>query len=138
HSRLFSAPLDVLVSTPQLLESVAEPDPDFFENTTHIVCDEADSLFDRSFAPTTQRIVQKAYNHRQLILCSATIPQSLDAHLRKRYPDMRRLVTPNLHAIPRRVQLSLVDSDADPYRGNKYLACADTLYNIAKEPTEDG
>ena len=45
---------------------------------------------------------------------------------------MRRLVTPNLHAIPRRVQLGVVDVEKDPYRGNKNLACADTIWSIGK------
>ncbi|KAK5245412.1 RNA helicase, partial [Cryomyces antarcticus] len=72
----------------------------------------------------------------QLILCSATIPRSLDSFLRKRFPDIRRLVTPNLHAIPRRVQLGVVDVDKEPYRGNKNLACADTIWSIGKTAEE--
>ena len=51
---------------------------------------------------------------------------------------MRRLVTPNLHAIPRRVQLSVIEVEREPYRGNKNLACADALNNIAKDNTEPG
>ncbi|KAK5019826.1 RNA helicase [Cryomyces antarcticus] len=105
RNRLFSPNgIDVLISTPHLLSSIAESDPNVLS--------------------------------RQLILCSATIPRSLDSFLRKRFPDIRRLVTPNLHAIPRRVQLGVVDVDKEPYRGNKNLACADTIWSIGKTAEE--
>ncbi|KAL7275751.1 RNA helicase [Rhizina undulata] len=138
RSRLFGSPIDVLVSTPHLLSSIAVNDPKVLSNCSHIIVDEADSLFDRSFSPLTSSIISRAVNLKRLILCSATIPRSLDTRLRKIYPNIERLVTPNLHAIPRRVQLAIVDIDSEPYRGNKLLACADTLYNIAKDGSEEG
>lgn len=138
RNRLFFSPIDILVSTPHLLSSLAENDPRILSNCSHIIVDEADSLFDRSFSPITSAIISRAEGLKRLILCSATIPKSLDRSLRKLYPEMQRLVTPHLHAIPRRVQLSIVDTDADPYRGNKLLACADTLHKLAKDETEEG
>ncbi|KAK8202088.1 RNA helicase [Zalaria obscura] len=140
RSRLFSPNgIDVLISTPHLLSSITEQDPNVLSRVTHMVVDEADSLFDRSFAPITGAILDRATpSLQQLILCSATIPRSLDSYLRKRFPDMRRLATPNLHAIPRRVQLGVVDVEKDPYKGNRNLACADTIWNIGKEASEDG
>lgn len=138
RNRLFFSPIDILVSTPHLLSSLAENDPRILSNCSHIIVDEADSLFDRSFSQITSAIISRAEGLKRLILCSATIPKSLDRSLRKLYPDMRRLVTPHLHAIPRRVQLSIIDTDADPYRGNKLLACADTLHKLAKDETEEG
>ncbi|KAI4133279.1 MAG: hypothetical protein LQ338_000337 [Usnochroma carphineum] len=138
RNRLFAPTgIDVVVSTPHLLASVAESDPNILSRVTHLVIDEADSLLDRSFAPSTSAIIDKATpSLRQLILCSATIPRSLDNYLRQRFPDMRRLVTPNLHAIPRRVQLGVIDVDKEPYRGNKSLACADTIWSIGKQAAE--
>ncbi|KAL8969646.1 MAG: hypothetical protein Q9183_001902, partial [Haloplaca sp. 2 TL-2023] len=138
RNRLFAPTgIDVLISTPHLLSSIAESDPNILSRVTHLVIDEADSLLDRSFAPSTSAIIDKATpSLRQLILCSATIPRSLDNYLRTRFPDMRRLVTPNLHAIPRRVQLGVVDVDKEPYRGNKSLACADTIWSIGKQAAE--
>lgn len=138
RNRLFaSTGVDVLISTPHLLSSVAESDPNILSRVSHLVIDEADSLLDRSFAPSTSAIIDKATpSLRQLILCSATIPRSLDSFLRKRFPDIRRLVTPNLHAIPRRVQLGVVDVMKEPYRGNKDLACADTIWSIGKAAAE--
>ncbi|KAI9742645.1 MAG: RNA helicase [Claussenomyces sp. TS43310] len=138
RNRLFSPQgIDVLVSTPHLLASIADSDPNVLSRVTHLVVDEADSLLDRGFAPLTSAILDRATPSLQkLVLCSATIPRSMDTFLRKRFPDIRRLVTPNLHAIPRRVQLGVVDVEKDPYRGNKNLACADTIWSIGKAAAE--
>lgn len=138
RKKLFHSQVDIVVTTPHLLESMTANSPDTLSQTKYIIIDEADSLFDRSFAPTTTAIIQRAANLQRLILCSATIPKALDSRLRDLYPDIKRLVTPNLHVIPRRVQLSVVDVDGDLYKGNRMLACADSLYNLAKEPSEEG
>ncbi|CAZ81853.1 unnamed protein product [Tuber melanosporum] len=138
RNRLFSGPLDVLVSTPFLLSSLAEDSPKILSKCTHLVADEADSLFDREFVQLTTSIIERAQALKKLILCSATIPKSLDTRLRKFYPNMQRLVSPKIHTVPRRVVLSVVDVDQNPYRGNKLLACANSLSHIAKEPSEEG
>ena len=138
RNRLFAPTgIDVLITTPHLLASISESDPNILSRVNHLVIDEADSLLDRSFAPSTSTIVDKASpSLKQLILCSATIPRSLDSYLRRRFPDIRRLVTPHLHAIPRRVQLGVVDIEKQPYLGNKMLACADTIWSIGKTTTD--
>lgn len=134
RSRLFAPTgIDLLVTTPHLLASIAESDPNVLSRVSHLVIDEADSLLDRSFAPSTLAVVDRATpSLRQLVLCSATIPRSLDAFLEKRFPDITRIVTPNLHAIPRRVQLGVVDVDRQPFAGNKLLAMADSIWSIGK------
>lgn len=138
RNRLFNENgVDVVISTPPLLASIAESNPNILARVTHLICDEADSLFDRSFKPSTTEILDRATpSLKKLILCSATIPKYLDKFLADKFPDMQRLVTPNLHAIPRRVQLGVVDVNKDPYRGNKMLACADTIWQIGKAAAE--
>ncbi|KAL4745621.1 ATP-dependent RNA helicase mrh4, mitochondrial [Aspergillus terricola var. indicus] len=133
-STLFNpAGIDILVSTPHLLASIAKTDPYVLSRVSHLVLDEADSLMDRSFLPISTEVISKAAPSLQkLIFCSATIPRSLDSQLRKLYPGIWRLTTPNLHAIPRRVQLGVVDIQKDPYRGNRNLACADVIWSIGK------
>jgi len=129
--------VDVVISTPPLLASIASTNPNILARVTHLICDEADSLFDRSFKPSVTEILDRATpSLKQLILCSATIPKYLDKYLADKFPDMHRLVTPNLHAIPRRVQLGVVDVNKDPYHGNKMLACADTIWQIGKTRAE--
>ncbi|RDW59678.1 putative atp-dependent rna helicase mrh-4 protein [Coleophoma cylindrospora] len=134
RNRLFNPRgIDILVSTPHLLSSIAESDPNILSRTTHLIIDEADSLLDRGFSPLTTAIIDRATpSLKQLIMCSATIPRSMDKLLRTRYSDIHRIVTPNLHAIPRRVQLGVVNYDKTPYQGNKDLACADTIWSIGK------
>lgn len=130
--------IDILVSTPYLLTSIAQKEPYLLSRVSHLVLDEADSLLDRSFAPTTREVISKAAPSLQrLILCSATIPRSLDNLLRKEYPKIRRLTTPNLHAIPRRVQMGVVDIEQNLYRGNRDLATADVIWSIGKAGDND-
>lgn len=140
RNRLFSPKgIDVVVSTPHLLNSITESDPNVLSRVSHLVIDEADSLLDRSFSPLTSSIIDRATpSLQQLILCSATIPRSLDTYLHKRYPSIRRLTTPNLHAIPRRVQLTVVDIDKIPYQGNRDLTCAQVIWDLGKEIDADG
>lgn len=130
--------IDIIVSTPHLISSIAEKDPNILSRVNHLVIDEADSLLDRSFAATTSAIIDRvAPSLKQLILCSATIPRSLDSFLDKRFPTIKRLVTPKLHSIPRRVQLGVVDIEKEPYRGNRNLACADVIWTIGKAVHDD-
>ncbi|KAF2721519.1 P-loop containing nucleoside triphosphate hydrolase protein, partial [Polychaeton citri CBS 116435] len=138
RNRLFSpAGIDIVISTPHLLSSITESDPNVLSRVKHLIVDEADSLLDRSFSPVTQSIIDRSTpSLEQLVFCSATIPRSLDSYLNKHFPDVKRLATPNLHAIPRRVQLSVVDVDKIPYQGNRNLACAQTIWEIGKEAQE--
>jgi ATP-dependent RNA helicase MRH4 len=140
RNRLFGpAGVDIVIATPHLLNSIMESDPNILSRVSHLVVDEADSLLDRSFSPITSNIIDRATpSLEQLIFCSATIPRSVDSYLNKRYPETKRLVTPNLHAIPRRVQLSVIDIEKVPYRGNRDLACAQTIWDIGKEAESSG
>lgn len=126
--------VDIIVATPHLLASMADSDPNILSRVSHLIVDEADSLFDRSFAPVTTSIVERAMpSLKKFVCCSATIPRKLNNYLATNYPKMVRITTPNLHAIPRRVQLGVIDVSKDPYRNNKDLACADALYTIGRE-----
>ncbi|KAF3289608.1 RNA helicase [Orbilia oligospora] len=100
--------------------------------------DEADSLFDRSFSTLTGPIISRALNLEKLVLCSATIPKSLDTYITKKYPDCKRLVTANLHAVPRRIQLQVVDVMNNIYKGSKLRACAHLCQTIVGDSTEPG
>ncbi|KKA28329.1 hypothetical protein TD95_004534 [Thielaviopsis punctulata] len=135
HRNLYShRGVDLIVTTPHLLASIVKSDPNVLARVTDLVVDEADSLFDRSFMPSTTTILEKALpSVKRLVVCSATIPKRLDNYLSSHYPDMTRVTTPNLHAIPRRVQLGVIDVSRDPYRNNKDLACADAIYSIGRE-----
>lgn len=126
--------LDVVVATPHLLASIADASPNVLSRVTDLIVDEADSLLDRSFAPVTTSIIERAMpSLERFVCCSATIPRKLNNYLATNYPNMVRITTPNLHAIPRRVQLGVMDVSREPYRNNKDLACADALFTIGRE-----
>lgn len=130
--------IDIVVSSPHLIASIAKKEPNILSRVQYLVMDEADSLFDRSFSETTCEIIDRAApSLKQLILCSATIPNSLDRFIDRRFPQCKRIVTPKLHTIPRRVQLGAVDVDKDPYRGSRDLACADVIWTLGKAVHED-
>ncbi|KAL2886536.1 DEAD/DEAH box helicase [Ceratocystis lukuohia] len=135
HRNLYSPRgVDLIVTTPHLLASIVKSDPNVLARVTDLIIDEADSLFDRSFTPVTTTILEKSLpSVKRLVVCSATIPKRLDKYLGEHYPDMIRITTPNLHAIPRRVQLGVIDVSRDPYRNNKDLACADAIYSIGRD-----
>ncbi|KAI2626579.1 ATP-dependent RNA helicase mrh-4 [Hypoxylon sp. NC1633] len=135
HARMYSPTgIDLIVTTPHLLASLSDSDPYLLSRVSHLVIDEADSLFDRSFSPVTTSILDRALpSMKQLILCSATIPKKLDTYVGSQFPNMVRLTTPNLHAIPRRVQLGVIDVTKDPYRNRRDLACADAIWTIGKD-----
>src|SRR5690606_381201 len=48
---------DLIVATPHILSSIAQATPEVLRDTAYIVVDEADSLFDRSFADITHSII---------------------------------------------------------------------------------
>lgn len=128
------AGIDVLIATPHLLSSIVATNPNVLSRVADLIVDEADSLLDRSFSEVTETILERAMpSVRRLVMCSATIPRHLDRYLATRYPDMRRITTPNLHAIPRRVQLGVIDVSRDPYNNNKNLACAEAIWSIGRE-----
>lgn len=139
RNRLFNpSGIDIVVSSPHLIASIAKKEPGILSRIQYLVMDEADSLFDRSFSETTCDIIDRAApTLKQLILCSATIPNSLDRFIDRRFPQCKRIVTPKLHTIPRRVQLGAVDIDKDPYRGSRDLACADVIWTLGKSVHED-
>lgn len=136
--RLFKpAGVDIVIATPHLLASIAEADPNVLSRVSHLVVDEADSLLDRSFSPVTTSILDRCMpSLKKLILCSATIPRRLDNFLTTKFPSMRRITTPNLHAVPRRVQLGVIDASKGMYNNNKDLACADAIYSIGRDAAE--
>jgi ATP-dependent RNA helicase MRH4 len=77
RNRLFNPNgIDIVVSTPHLISSIAEKEPHVLSRVQHLVIDEADSLLDRSFSSITCGIIDRvAPSLKQLVLCSATIHQ---------------------------------------------------------------
>jgi ATP-dependent RNA helicase MRH4, mitochondrial len=101
--------IDVLISTPHRVKEFLQSGELKSDRVRYVIIDEADTLFDRSFADTMNPIlssVQRQLTH--LVLCSATIPVTLDGRLRKKFPGMERIVTPKIHTAPRRIHLDVI------------------------------
>ena len=56
-----------------------DSDPNILSQVSHLVVDEADSLLDRSFAPVTTSIIERAMpSMKKFVCCSATIPKKAE------------------------------------------------------------
>ncbi|KAF2456331.1 P-loop containing nucleoside triphosphate hydrolase protein, partial [Lineolata rhizophorae] len=94
---------------------------------------------DSGFSPLTGGIVDRAMpSLRVVVFCSATVPKWLEKRIAARFgrDKLIKLASPGLHAVPRRVQLGAVDTEQEPYRGRKDVACADVVWKIGKAATE--
>lgn len=132
--------IDLLVSTPDSVLSWLKHAPGFSERALEechtLVVDEADSLLHESFRGTTMEVIKHCPELSELIFCSATIPKAIDMFLREHYPDAMRLVTPQIHRLPRHIEFKVVEVFRPPYRDRKDLALLQALYAILKDASE--
>lgn len=133
ESEVLDRPIDVLVATPFQLRDLVEENVVKLDNVDSLVVDEADTLFDKSFVDCVKPLMKRLEHVKRAVLCSATIPRSLDALLRVQYPDIDRIVSPKVHTVPRRVSVKFVDIDKE-FAGNKQMA----LYQIVRDISLDG
>ena len=127
--------VDVLVTTPARLASLREEGLLSLAETQYLVIDEADTMLDTSFNEIVTPIIKDTKG--VLVFCSATIPRSMDAFLRKSYPDCRRVVSPKLHSVPRRIAMKFIDVEKE-YKGNKQAAMQQILQDLSNDGTEPG
>jgi ATP-dependent RNA helicase MRH4, mitochondrial len=101
--------IDVLVSTPSRLEKFFESGDLKSDMVRYLIVDEADTIFDQSFAESFTPLLQLVQQQlTYLVLCSATIPLALERNIRQRFHDMQRIVAPKIHSVPRRIDFSVV------------------------------
>ncbi|KAK7207406.1 P-loop containing nucleoside triphosphate hydrolase protein [Myxozyma melibiosi] len=130
--------IDILVTTPiPLIRLMELPNSgDLLENCRKIFIDEADSLMDRSFKEQTMKIINAPPRLEKAVFCSATIPKSFDRTLRRKFPNIERIVAPHLHQIPQNITFSTVDTSEEPFYNDKRKALLQTLYNVDKHESE--
>lgn len=136
-NQVLMSPVDVLVTMPFQLQKLLEEGILSLEQTTHLVIDEADTLLDVSFADTVPPIIKMAKGLKTITFCSATIPRSMDAYLRKNYAEIERLVSPKIHSIPRRISTKFIDVEKE-YKGNKNMALHQILRDLSLDQSEPG
>lgn len=132
---------DILICTPEKFLQVFK-DPNALKGhlkyCRSLVVDEADTLMDESFVEHTQRVIEGAPLIADLVFCSATIPRRFDKIMRKLYPEVERIVAPNIHKIPRHIDFRVIEVFNPPYLNSKSLALQQALYAIHNDNTEPG
>lgn len=82
-----SGKLEILVATPGRLTQLMETREVKLDDVRMVVFDEADQLLDPGFLPVAQRIVDACPHRAQLVMVSATLPQSLQAAVQDLFGD---------------------------------------------------
>ncbi|BFZ54558.1 RNA helicase [Savitreella phatthalungensis] len=136
-SAVLDKPVDLLVATPHQLSVLSDNGSVKLDNLDTLIVDEADTLFDKSFTDLMAPLLKQTATSKRMVLCSATIPRSLDAYLRQHVPDIERLVTSKVHTIPRRIATRFVDVDRE-FNGNKQTALHQILRDLSLDQTEPG
>lgn len=149
--RLASGPVDVIVATPASLLDYLPKDTRHDEESrkvrggsssrnrlslaslTHLVIDEADTMFDHGFGGEVTKIVKQAKSvvtnddrdPVAITVVSATLPKKISDTLDNVLPGILKITTPSLHkSLPRLHQTFL---DLKPYFGNRPKAILDIL-----------
>ncbi|KAL5035237.1 hypothetical protein RTP6_002959 [Batrachochytrium dendrobatidis] len=125
---LSSAPIDILICTPGMLTSFTESKDIVLTQTSLIVVDEADTLFDTNFQDDLKPIIQsvKTFSKNQGRTCrflftTATLPKTLNLAVLDEFPELRRVFTPNLHRTQAKLHQSFLRLDSSTTKPNMLL-----------------
>ncbi|KIM27544.1 hypothetical protein M408DRAFT_166544 [Serendipita vermifera MAFF 305830] len=91
--------------------------PDFIQTTEMLLNDIASAKLKRPLSKIGATSHQTTAYPFNLILCTATIPNSLDQYISTKYPSMERLTSVRLHQLPRSITPEHV-----PYSGGNRAA----------------
>lgn len=150
HQKLFKIAkegrIDMLVTTPSKLQSLTKldnvPRPlRFLSGVEYCVIDEADTLMDKLWINDTRGALQRFPKLKDLIMCSATIPKDFNKTIGEMFKDessVIRIVTPQIHKIPKQINVKIIDAQLPPYNGSKTRCLAQALFAIYNDGTEQG
>ncbi|WPK25866.1 hypothetical protein PUMCH_003200 [Australozyma saopauloensis] len=149
-SKLFnkadSRRIDVLITTPGKIQSLKrltnyERPFKYFKFVDYCVVDEADTLVNESWFEETALTLQLFGKLKDLILCSATIPKEFEKAIQRLFTSkdsIIRIVTPQIHKIPKQIVVKVIDAEQSPFHGSKSRCLAQALYAIHNDGTESG
>ncbi|GAB5592485.1 hypothetical protein Unana1_07385 [Umbelopsis nana] len=138
---LASSPIDLLVTTPTSLLSHVEDGTLSLADVTHLVIDEADTLFDSGWGDECkqvldmlQTIAERRNLPQKVIIVSATLPKSVSTLLDQMFPKLVKITTPSLHKSLPNLKQSFIDLAR--FNGNRQLGLLEVLKkNIKDEKT---
>ena len=94
-------PLDVVVGTPGRLVKHIEEGNLHTSAVTHVVLDEADTLFEAGFGEEIRRLLRPLKKDpsgvKQCVVVSATMSKRVVEEIRAEFPDLNVIDTPSLH-----------------------------------------
>lgn len=109
-------PLDVVVGTPGRLIKHIEEGNLFMSSITHVILDEADTLFEAGFGEEIKRLLRplKKPHHdgktqKMAIVVSATMSEKVVKMMQEELDDLITIDTPSLHKSPTNLKHRFVD-----------------------------
>lgn len=150
HEKLFNASkhgrIDMLITTPAKIQGLAKLTNiprqfRLFNFVDYCVIDEADTLMDGSWFKDTLTVLLRLTKLKDLIMCSATIPKEFNKSLKLMFKDessVIKIVTPQIHKIPKQIVMKVIDAQQSPYHGSKTRCLAQALYAIYNDGSEAG
>ena len=93
-------PLDVVVGTPGRLVKHVEEGNMFMSGVTHVILDEADTLFEAGFGDEISRLLRPLKNKpegKQCVVVSATMAEKVSKMVHAELPGLQKVDTPSLH-----------------------------------------
>ena len=93
-------PLDLVVGTPGRIVKHVEKGNMHMSGVTHLVLDEADTLFEAGFGDEIRRLLRplkKNPEGKQCVVVSATMSEKVIREMREELPDLQIIDTPSLH-----------------------------------------
>ncbi|RKP32485.1 P-loop containing nucleoside triphosphate hydrolase protein [Metschnikowia bicuspidata] len=138
--------IDILVTTPGKIQGLARLDNfdrpfKHFNFVDYCVVDEADTLVHESWFEDTAMTLQRFGKLKDLILCSATTPKEFEKAIQKLFTtrdSLIRIVTPQIHKIPKQIVVKVIDAEQSPFHGSKSRCLAQAIYAIHNDGTESG
>ncbi|ODV92108.1 hypothetical protein CANCADRAFT_147496 [Tortispora caseinolytica NRRL Y-17796] len=122
---------DILCTNPQKFNALMENNPEAFKSVQIVVCDEADTVsFKDAYKTSIQTIRNLSEHLKYMFFCSATIPTSMERHIQQAYPKANRIVSPDLHKLPSRVNFSIIKCSQEFYKNSKIRALIHTIASI--------
>lgn len=155
-SELLTAPIDILVITPSTLLTMIEEKKLSLANTSHIVMDEADTLYDTHYVAEIQPFIQSALKISSsqgkscsFIMVTATFPRTLEQALETEFQNVLRITSDTLHKTPSNLKQHFLRIDGSTTKPNLLLDIIkrasidtnrmlifcntrDTVHNVAK------
>ncbi|EDV29844.1 uncharacterized protein TRIADDRAFT_52679 [Trichoplax adhaerens] len=136
--KALETPTDVVVATPGMLIKYHRYNQIFFSDLTHLVLDEADTLFDESFYERSLEILEKIkirggkpmsldtlQKDAQVTVVGATLPKRVEAILNPVIPNLKKVTTKGFHKLLPHIQQDILKL--------KQTSKAGTLLKLLKE-----